>query len=454
MEGGFLPEPETRAASASSWDLQLADQRSLQPPRAAVQARTQPWGSAGSGGTAAPPGRFADGPPDNEGLLEAQGGCSRCPSLSFNSEWLRAFGVVLCNECKRSERLISKVSSDMRRTGPQCSWLPPAMQLTAPFQDQHSSITVICCRHEVRAGWQRLQAARPTSSCHVTRNRGPPPPPLRFLTNPPAGPPHPGSPPGQQLCLRASQAARPDPAPPAPGGCATSQSTAKQQYSVCDADLSRLGSLRKANPHKKDWQAMHLYMESQVRAMGSLPPGGLINPWRLPAVVCRRLCRLFPAGMQPQDKALHLHLQLLAGKRPAACPGWLNCVGVQVCSHTFQRPAQRVPPGCPAQVARLAHDKHGGAEGLQQHQQARLDKQLEGRLKARLRAARAHGCRAERRAAVAASYVCSCRYMYLRAAAWPYIARWGAACMAVSPLAAQRGHQAQSPPSSARASPS
>ncbi|KAL4424623.1 hypothetical protein ABPG77_002241 [Micractinium sp. CCAP 211/92] len=182
MEGGFLPEPETRAASASSWDLQLADQRSLQPPRAAVQARAQPWGSAGSGGTAAPPGRFADGPPDNEGLLEAQGGCSRCPSLSFNSEWLRAFGVVLCNECKRSERLISK-------------------------------------------------------------------------------------------------------------------STAKQRYSVGDADLSRLGSLRKANPHKKDWQAMHLYMESQV--------------------------------------------------------------------------------------ARLAHDKHGGAEGLQQHQQARQDKQLEGRLKRR-----------------------------------------------------------------------
>lgn len=116
MEGGFLPEPETRAASSASWDPQptSADQRSLQPPRAAGQAAPQPWGSAGRGGSAVPPGRFADGPPDNEGLLEAQGGCSRCPSLSFNSEWLRAFGVVLCNECKRSERLISKVHAGRR----------------------------------------------------------------------------------------------------------------------------------------------------------------------------------------------------------------------------------------------------------------------------------------------------------------------------------------------------
>lgn len=39
--------------------------------------------------------------------------------------------------------------------------------------------------------------------------------------------------------------------------------------------------------------------------------------------------------------------------------------------------------GPPPQVARLAHDKHGGAEGLLQHQQARLDRQLEGRLKVR-----------------------------------------------------------------------
>ncbi|KAL4448613.1 hypothetical protein ABPG75_005832 [Micractinium tetrahymenae] len=182
MEGGFLPEPETRAASAS-WDPQPAGQRSLQPPRVASQSQARQWGGAGSSGAGgAPAGRCTDGPPDNDGLLEAQGGCSRCPSLSFNSEWLRAFGVVLCNECKRAERLITK-------------------------------------------------------------------------------------------------------------------STAKQQYSVGDADLARLGSLRKANPHKKDWQAMHLYMESQV--------------------------------------------------------------------------------------ARLAHDKHGGEEGLQQHQQAKLDKQLESRLKRR-----------------------------------------------------------------------
>lgn len=108
MEGGFLPEPDTRAAAAY-WEPQPADQRSLQPPRTASQSRAPPWGGAGGGGGGAPPGRVADGPPANAGLLEAHGGCSRCPSLSFNSEWLHAFGVVLCNECKRAERLISKV---------------------------------------------------------------------------------------------------------------------------------------------------------------------------------------------------------------------------------------------------------------------------------------------------------------------------------------------------------
>jgi hypothetical protein len=46
------------------------------------------------------------------------------------------------------------------------------------------------------------------------------------------------------------------------------QSTAKQRYSLSDAELAPLGSLRKANPHKKDWQAMHLYLESQVQTGG------------------------------------------------------------------------------------------------------------------------------------------------------------------------------------------
>lgn len=42
------------------------------------------------------------------------------------------------------------------------------------------------------------------------------------------------------------------------------QSTSRQRYSLCVGDLAPLGSLRKANPHKKDWQAMHLYLESQA----------------------------------------------------------------------------------------------------------------------------------------------------------------------------------------------
>lgn len=42
------------------------------------------------------------------------------------------------------------------------------------------------------------------------------------------------------------------------------QSTARIRYTLTDSDLKPLGSLRKANPHRKDWQPMHLYMQSQV----------------------------------------------------------------------------------------------------------------------------------------------------------------------------------------------
>ncbi|EFN56101.1 hypothetical protein CHLNCDRAFT_144686 [Chlorella variabilis] len=51
-------------------------------------------------------------------------------------------------------------------------------------------------------------------------------------------------------------------------------STAKQRYSLSDGDLAKLGSLRKANPHKKDWQPMHLYLESQVAAAAHAKHGG------------------------------------------------------------------------------------------------------------------------------------------------------------------------------------
>jgi hypothetical protein len=36
-------------------------------------------------------------------------GCTRCRSLSYSQEWLDAFGVVMCDRCKRDEKLVSKV---------------------------------------------------------------------------------------------------------------------------------------------------------------------------------------------------------------------------------------------------------------------------------------------------------------------------------------------------------
>lgn len=104
MEGGFLPEPSEalppRHASASTWPP-AAGQRGTQPAPQAQQARVQRP-------TAAAAAAWDGGePPDLE--LEAQGGCSRCPSLTFRSDWLKAFGVVLCNSCSKAERLISKV---------------------------------------------------------------------------------------------------------------------------------------------------------------------------------------------------------------------------------------------------------------------------------------------------------------------------------------------------------
>lgn len=36
-------------------------------------------------------------------------GCSHCGNISFSQEWHKAFGVMLCNSCKKEEKLISKV---------------------------------------------------------------------------------------------------------------------------------------------------------------------------------------------------------------------------------------------------------------------------------------------------------------------------------------------------------
>jgi hypothetical protein len=44
-------------------------------------------------------------------------------------------------------------------------------------------------------------------------------------------------------------------------------------------------------------------------------------------------------------------------------------------------PPAPVPAPAPLQVARLAHDKHGGAEGLIQHQQSKLDARMQTKLR-------------------------------------------------------------------------
>lgn len=46
------------------------------------------------------------------------------------------------------------------------------------------------------------------------------------------------------------------------------QKTARARYMLSDADLASLGSIRKANPNHKDWQPMHLYLQSQVGGGG------------------------------------------------------------------------------------------------------------------------------------------------------------------------------------------
>ena len=134
--GGFLPEPaetlpargEAGASPPAAWQ----DVQQQQRPGQHQQWRQQPPGSrrrpppppASQRQQQQPkqrPGVYRPPPPDDAGpgaapdpgLLEehpeAGGGCSRCSSLSFNAEWLRAFGVVLCNACRREEPLIAKV---------------------------------------------------------------------------------------------------------------------------------------------------------------------------------------------------------------------------------------------------------------------------------------------------------------------------------------------------------
>ena len=93
MDGGFLPETAaTRAAEFRRGpDAWATDPL---PPSAALLAVAE----------AGP-----EVPPDS--------GCSRCTSLSYNQEYYKAFGVLLCNSCKRDEKLVSKVGGSPGRAG-------------------------------------------------------------------------------------------------------------------------------------------------------------------------------------------------------------------------------------------------------------------------------------------------------------------------------------------------
>lgn len=47
--------------------------------------------------------------PGHERVALQGSGCSKCSSLTFSEEFSKSFGVLLCNQCRRSESLISKV---------------------------------------------------------------------------------------------------------------------------------------------------------------------------------------------------------------------------------------------------------------------------------------------------------------------------------------------------------
>lgn len=36
-------------------------------------------------------------------------GCTQCASLSWDPDWLRTFGMRLCKQCQRQEKLVAKV---------------------------------------------------------------------------------------------------------------------------------------------------------------------------------------------------------------------------------------------------------------------------------------------------------------------------------------------------------
>lgn len=129
MEGGFIIEPDVEAEKPST---SRRFNNSHDPNEDLIHQASQAFWEQ-------------QGPDQNPNC-----GCSKCSSLSYSEEFFKAFNVMLCNGCRRNEKLISK-------------------------------------------------------------------------------------------------------------------STAKLQYQLTDGDISKLGSVKRSNPHRKDWQPMRLYLDSQVR---------------------------------------------------------------------------------------------------------------------------------------------------------------------------------------------
>lgn len=196
---------------------------------------------------------------------------------------------------------------------------------------------------------------------------------------------------------------------------------------------------------------MHLYMESQVRAMGSRLLGdtstfeaaccGLPTP--LPAVSCRYAApQQGPApplaaacGGTPRCTLWLAKLPGCSSELPyfptssPTCASRLPCAGGPPGARQARR--GRGPAAAPAGQAGQAAG--GQAEGKDARSACAWPR---GRTKGRSR------CFVH----------CSCRCEHLRVASWPNFTS-SAACMVGSPRASQQGCRAQALPSSAKASP-
>ena len=87
---------------------------------------------------------------------------------------------------------------------------------------------------------------------------------------------------------------------------------------LSDADLASLGSIRKANPNHKDWQPMHLYLQSQVGGWSWQFGGDLI--WLPYSVIQEPALNGSHSDLQVEEVARKKHgeLDMIAEKQAAA----------------------------------------------------------------------------------------------------------------------------------------